>query len=463
MISEKCTKGNNKINDKSNHDDTITLSFFTTPFIFIFLTDCNYFINNNFFEFFYKCMKINDKEHVMKIFLSNSNKWINNKNIIISYIFKLIKINIYDKLYDNVYSDNIYITCDRIFINIKIIFFFSYLSYYLFDSLSLEKCEDNVVLIKNFKDEIEESQQDIELNSSSNDNISKKITEQIGKNVDPYYDMSNKWIENIMSSKLLTFLKSFLNDANKKNVNEIDSENGFEDIIMHINFSKDLFNLIYDKRNCFYYLSAINVNLYHNSEEDVDNDYNFETHKIIQELLNNFEINIDIINFKELTELPVRKILVLFFLSIFRILYNGNILKSLSLKFENGDIKKYLIFLNYFIFFNYFVSYLSEEVKLATSKHFSCSTYYTISFLLDIILCFYGIGEHVEKMEEFPEYSELKRKENSKNENSKNEIFMEIRNELKILNNKLKHTIEELSNKGKKYIFPQTEILINKI
>ncbi|CXI20879.1 conserved Plasmodium protein, unknown function [Plasmodium berghei] len=407
--------------------------------------------------------------HINVYRLSNSDKCINNKNIIVSYIFKLIKINIYDKLFDNGYSNDIYIPYDRIFINIKIIFFFNYLSYYLFHSLSLQKCEDAVISIKNFKDEIEKSEQVIELNNSLNDDIAKEITEKMDKNVDPYYCVNNECIEKIMPSNLLFFLKSFFNNPNRKNVNEINSENIFNDIIMHIIFSKDLFNLIYDKRNYFYYLSNINVNLDHSSEF-IDNDYSFKTHKIIQELLNNFERNIDIINFKELTTLRVRKILILFSLFIFRISYNGNILKRSFLKYENGDIKKYLNFFNFFILFNYFVSYLSEEILVVADKQFSCSAYYTISFLLDIILCFYGIIENIEKMEEFPDYRELKKKENNKKEFGEkkiseinNEILMEIRNELKILNKKLKHTIEELSNKGKKYFFPQTEILINKI
>ncbi|VTZ67839.1 conserved Plasmodium protein, unknown function [Plasmodium chabaudi chabaudi] len=371
--------------------------------------------------------------------LSNSEKWLDSQNIIISYIFKLIKINISDKLYDNGYSDDIYISCDSIFISIKIIIFFSYLSYYLFPSLSLQSCEK----------EIEKRQQNIELNNAEN----------VGKNVGTYYCINNEWIEEIRSSNLFSFLTSFFNTTNRADMNEVDSENGLDDIILHIHFSKNLFNLIYDKRNCFYYLSVIDANLDHTIASG-DDDYSFRTHKIIQELLDNFERNIDIINFKELTNLPVRKVLILFSLSIFRISYNGNILKTPFLKSENGDIKKYLNFLNYFILFNYFVSYLSEEINGVASEAFSCSTYYTISFLLDIILCFYGIVENIEKMGELPEYVELRKEEL---EEESNELLMVIQNEFKNLNQKLKHTIEELSNKGEKYIFPQTQILINKI
>ncbi|KEG01622.1 conserved Plasmodium protein, unknown function [Plasmodium vinckei vinckei] len=372
--------------------------------------------------------------------LSNSDKWLDSQNIIISYIFKLIKINIYDKLFDNVCSDDIYISCDNIFISIKIIFFFSYLSYYLFPSLSLQSCEE----------EIKKRQQTIELNN----------VEKVKKNLDTYC-MNTEWVEEIRYSNLFSFLKSFFTTTN-----ETDLQNGFDDIIVQINFSKNLFNLIYDKRNCFYYLSAINGNLDH-TIESVDNDYSFRTHKIIQEILDNFERNIDIINFKELTNLSVRKVLILFSLSIFRIFNNGrNILKSPFLKLGNGDIKKYSNFLNYFILFNYFVSHLDEEINTVASEGFSCSTYYTISFLLDIILCFYGIVENIEKFGEFPEYAKLKKgEENIEEEFEKksNTILMAIRNELKNLNKKLKHTIEELSNKGEKYIFPQTQILINKI
>ncbi|CAD2100429.1 hypothetical protein YYG_03606 [Plasmodium vinckei petteri] len=388
--------------------------------------------------------------------LSNSDKWLDSQNIIISYIFKLIKINIYDKLFDNACSDDIYKSCDSIFISIKIIFFFSYLSYYLFPSLSLQSCEED----------IEKRQQDIELNNSENDSILKEVTEQVDNNVSTYYCMNNEWVEEIRSSNLFSFLKSFFSTANRANVNEADLQNEFDDIILQIHFSKNLFNLIYDKRNCFYYLSAINVHLDHTIESVDDNDYSFRTHKIIQELLDNFERNIDIINFKELTNLPVRKVLILFSLSIFRIFYNGSILKIPFLKSENEDIKKYLNFLNYFILFNYFVSHLSKEINGVASEAFSCSTYYTISFLLDIILCFYGIVENIEKLGEFPEYAELiKEEENSKEEFEKKSmaILMVIRNELKNLNKKLKHTIEELSNKGEEYVFPQTQILINKI
>ncbi|CAD2088309.1 conserved Plasmodium protein, unknown function [Plasmodium vinckei brucechwatti] len=387
--------------------------------------------------------------------LTNSDKWLDSQNIIISYIFKLIKINIYDKLFDNVCSDDICISCDRIFICIKIIFFFSYLSYYLFPSLSLQSCEK----------EIENRQQNIELNNAENYGISKEVTEKVDKNIDTYYCMNNEWVEEIRSSNLFSSLNSFFSTTNRTNLNETDLQNEFDDIILHINFSKNLFNLIYDKRNSFYYLSAINANLDH-TIEFVDNDYSFRTHKIIQELLDNFERNIDIINFKELTNLPVRKVLILFSLSIFRIFYNGNILKTPFLKSENGDIKKYLNFLNYFILFNYFVSHLSEEINGVASGAFSCSAYYTISFLLDIILCFYGVVENIEQMGEFHEYAELKKgEENNEEEFEKKSkaIFMVIQNEFKSLNKKLKHTIEELLNKGEIYIFPQIPILINKI
>lgn len=75
-------------------------------------------------------------------------------------------------------------------------------------------------------------------------------------------------------------------------------------------------------------------------------------------------------------------------------------------------------------------------------------------------MCFYGIVENIEKMGELPEYVELRKEEL---EEESNELLMVIQNEFKNLNQKLKHTIEELSNKGEKYIFPQTQILINKI
>ncbi|CRG94424.1 conserved Plasmodium protein, unknown function [Plasmodium gallinaceum] len=393
----------------------------------------------------------------IKIFILKNNKSVNNNYILINYllrIFKEVKLND---------SSN-----DNIFILIKIILLFYFTSFYLSESLFLkidniceEKVEDdkceislkrkidnknivnfipskkkmkkrkiNVVSVnKNNEEKIDEN------NLKMNINIFSK-EEKVEKRTIFYSDIFYNKIDILI---LISFLKkSFNNFVNIKKNSKI---NNLEYILPYF-FSRKIFSLFLERE--FFYLSLINKNL--ENIKCVNNSYDIRTHKYVQEMLDEFENNIKFVSFEKLINLPVRTIIKLFCISIFKMAANKNILYvTFSNNLQNLP-REYFYHLNFFLYFYYFISFLIKKICNFAKDSFSFSNYYSISFLIDTILCSYCIKEEVEKVMVLFE---------------REEIYVKTKKKLKKLNKKLNNVIDNISKYENKNFFPNTEFIKN--
>ncbi|CRG98648.1 conserved Plasmodium protein, unknown function [Plasmodium relictum] len=391
----------------------------------------------------------------IKVFILKNNKSVNSSYILINYlirVFKEIKLS----------SDS----CNNLFIIIKIILLFYFTSFYLFhslffknDNISEGKLKDNkckkslkrkignknfvnfitnkkkmikgefneVSVYKNNKEEIEKNNLEVHTNVFVKE-------EKVEKGYNFYSDTFHDKID---TSFFISFLKKSLNKF--INIKKNSKMNNLEHILPYF-FSRKFFNLLLEKE--FFYFSLINKEF--ENLNCVNESYNLRTHEHVQEMLDNFENNINFVSFKKLIDLPVRTIIKLFCISIFKVATNKNILYvTFSNNLKNLP-NEYFYHLNFFLYFYYFISFLIKKILYFTKCSFSFSNYYSISFLINTILCSYCIKEEVEKV-----MTSFKGEE----------IFEITKKKIKKLNKKLNNTIDNISKYENKNFFPNAEFI----
>lgn len=98
-----------------------------------------------------------------------------------------------------------------------------------------------------------------------------------------------------------------------------------QNIYCLIFFGIEFFNILLEKE-IYYYVSINNKKNFENVTYDNNEEsYNYITHKYIEELINKYEKHINFVSFKKLEQLPIRKIIKLLIVSLFKMSYNRNI------------------------------------------------------------------------------------------------------------------------------------------
>ncbi|SOV22036.1 conserved Plasmodium membrane protein, unknown function [Plasmodium sp. DRC-Itaito] len=326
--------------------------------------------------------------------------------------------------------------CDKIFKIIKIITLYYFVCFYmcpplLYDTnIEMDEKEDdnNCLSYDNTSGEEEKKkvhkrkfceisnyiEDDIHLKTHHNDekNNLNGISDirDIEKEDDEKYFIYNRNIKVKVDISLFPlFLKNYFN--NYMNIKNEGKVYGLEDILPDF-FCIEFFNILLETE--IYYYIPINNNknfenvIYDNNEES----YNLITHKYIEELINKYEKHINFVSYKKLVYLPIRKIIKLLIVSLFKMSYNRNIFfDPLSYNIKKDILLNiFLDNLNFVLIFYYFISYIMNRMNYFLNASFSLRNYYSFWFFVDIILCCYCIKE--EKMKKLKlswskEYEEI--------------------------------------------------------
>ncbi|SCA48503.1 conserved Plasmodium protein, unknown function [Plasmodium ovale] len=417
----------------------------------------------------------------MNISICEKEKNVNNSHIIVSYLFSLIeKLDMSENS-----SDGSFHQCDSLFATIKIILLFYFTSFYLFPSLCIRggsRFEGDILNVerKGKKRRVIRTVKRGKYGGASDNAAEVEVgtsSDEVCEDMDALHASyaSCASVERLVcrgslgiTTDVITFV-SFLKRAFDKpeDIEPVGKLTNLEEILPHFSLPIKLFNHVFEKE--VYYVSAINSNF--EKYTCLNSTYNFNAHKDSQELLGKFEDNIKVVTFNKFVDLPVRKVTKLLTISIFKMSYNSNIIRSNFLGNLRNLPREYFYHLNFLLFFFHFICILINKMAVIAEGSFSLRNYYTISifillffflkFLVDIILCSYCMKEEVEKaMSCSPcEAVEVEGEEHEENTEHAQEICLAIKRGLAGLRKKMRYTIDDISKREKKYLFPNANFL----
>ncbi|ETW19265.1 hypothetical protein PFFVO_01838 [Plasmodium falciparum Vietnam Oak-Knoll (FVO)] len=234
------------------------------------------------------------------------------------------------------------------------------------------------------------------------------------------------------------FLKNYFN--NYMNIKNEAKVYGIEHILPDF-FGIEFFNILLEKE-IYYYVSINNKKNFENVTYDNNEEsYNYITHKYIEELINKYEKHINFVSFKKLEQLPIRKIIKLLIVSLFKMSYNRNIFFgpfSYNIK-KDILLNMFLDNLNFVLIFYYFLSYLINRLHSFLDVAYSLKNYYSVWFYVDMILCCYCIKEEKMKKLKLPWSKEYE------------EIDLILNEALIDLNKKVKHMLDLILKHDERY------------
>ncbi|KJP87835.1 hypothetical protein AK88_02439 [Plasmodium fragile] len=393
----------------------------------------------------------------VNICIVDEDKNMNNSLFIMDYLFGVIeRVGLTDHPLPGSSND-----CDRLFVLVKVAFLFYFATFYLSPCLLSKRRgsfypERGAVDIRNnhrggevsgvvpaAKDGEADLQADVAVGQ-----------EHI------YYD--HREDVTIDVSTFVTFVKKTLSKSgNKEEESELDK---FAYVMPHFHMACKFFDVLLEQG--IMYTCSVNKDL--QEMTSVNLEYNLSTHVEFENMLTKIKSSITIVSVNSIVDLPVRGIIKLLAITIFKMSLNRNILYAHLVNnadcFSNG----YLYDLNIFFFFHHFVSCLIQRVRSLLDSPFSQRSYYTISFLIDILLCAYCIMEEVAKTMEMTPYRGATGNVTHEVDNPDDPDVMDeppleaAKRSLQKLNEQLRCTLNEMPQNEKRYFFPRVKLLVEK-
>ncbi|GAW79390.1 hypothetical protein, conserved [Plasmodium gonderi] len=395
----------------------------------------------------------------VKVQIDNNSKNINNSVVITDYLFSVIdRVGLTDSTLE--VGKNI---CERLFILVKIIFLFYFVSFNLFPSL-----ETNWRLVNSGLNDDRRKVADGMVKAGKKDELDILTSVDMRTEHIYYYKTEDVIID------VELFVKYLKEVFSQNEYTQIEHKmNMFVYVMPHFSITRRLFNFMFEQD--IMYISNVNKDLEYFA--CTRQGYDLNTHVTFQELLNKFESCMNVFSFKKLLDLPVREVIKLLTITIFKMSINRNILHVHLLNNFKNLPNEYFYDLNFFLFFYHFLSFLIQKMRSLAECSFSQRTYYSISFIIDTLLCSYCIKENVEKTTNMESYRISKGLSSDSEENDSRDkpdeepynrseemtsetILTVIKGKIEKLNDLLRHVVNEISEKEKKYVFPKVQLLI---
>ncbi|EUD65283.1 hypothetical protein C922_04412 [Plasmodium inui San Antonio 1] len=411
----------------------------------------------------------------VNICIENGEKNLNNSLFIMDYLFGVIdRLGLTGPPLAGSSND-----CDRLFVLVKVAFLFYFASHYLFPSLLSERRgsfppEGGAIDagknrrgrgVTAIMPSTKEGEADLQADATVG-------WEHI------YYDHSADITVDVPT--FVAFVKETLSKSgNKEEESQLDK---FAYVMPHCQMACRFFDVLFE--HGIMYTSSVNEDL--QEMINVNLEYNLSTHVEFQNMLTKIESSITIVSFKSIVDAPVMGIIKLLAITIFKMSLNRNILYARLVNNSDCIPNEYLYDLTFFFFFHHFVSWLIQRVRSLSDGPFSLRSYYSISFVIDTLLCTYCIMEEVAKtMEMTPcraasedaknEEYEANEADKANKEDTANRAnnpdgpdvigeppLAAAKGSLQILNERLRYILNEMPQKEKRYLFPRVTLLVEK-
>ncbi|ANQ06248.1 Uncharacterized protein PCOAH_00004130 [Plasmodium coatneyi] len=348
--------------------------------------------------------------------------------------------------------------CDRLFVLVKVAFLFYFASFNLFPCLLFKRrgsFQPEGGAIDNGKDRMGREVTDV-LAVAKEDESDLQADEAVGKEHIYYHHNAGVTVD---VSTFVTFVKEALSkNGNKEEESQLDK---FAYVMPHCQMACRFFDVLFEQG--IIYTCSVNEDL--QQMESMNLEYNLSTHIEFQKMLTKIESSITIVSLSSIVDLPVRGIIKLLTITIFKMSLNRNILYARLV--NNSDciyLNEYLYDLNFFFFFHHFVSCLIQRIGSLSDGPFCQRSYYSISFLIDTLLCAYCIMEEVAKtMEMTPSWGattdEADKADQADNPDGPDMMAEPPRaaakRSLQKLNERLRCTLNEMAQKEERYLFPR--------
>ncbi|VUZ93651.1 conserved Plasmodium protein, unknown function [Plasmodium vivax] len=408
----------------------------------------------------------------VNICMGNKAKNPNNSLFIMDYLFGVIERVALTRLPQAGCSND----CDRLFLLVKAAFLFYFVSFYLFPCL-LSKRRGSFNLEGGAIDEGQNRRgREVtgDLTAAKEGEADLQSDAPVGRE-HIYYDHSADVTVDVPT--FVAFVKETLfKSGSKEEESQLDK---FAYVMPHSHMACRFFDVLFEQG--VMYACSVNGDL--QQMPSVDLEYNLSTHVEFQNMLTKIESSITIVSFNSIVDVPVRGIIKLLTITIFKMSLNRNILFARLVNNSDCFPNGYLYDLNFFFFFHHFVSSLIQRVRGLSDGPFSQRSYYCISFLIDTLLCAYCIMEEVAKtMEVTPcrgatgdavNAAKAAKAANEAYEADKanNPDGPDVPGEpplaaakwsLQKLNERLRCTLNEMPQKEKRYLFPRVKLLVEK-
>ncbi|GAB64878.1 hypothetical protein PCYB_032890 [Plasmodium cynomolgi strain B] len=400
----------------------------------------------------------------VNVCIENKGKNLNNSLFIMDYLFGVIdRVGLTDHPMAGCSND-----CDRLFVLVKVAFLFYFVSFYLFPCLlskrrgSLHPEGGAIDVGENRRDREEVTGV---LAAVKQGEADLQVDAAIGRE-HMYYDHSEDATVDVAT--FVEFVKETLSKSgNKEEEPQLDK---FAYVMPHSHMACRYFDILFEQG--VMYTCSVNEDL--QQMTSVNLEYNLSTHVEFQNMLTKIESSITIVSFNSIVDVPVRGIIKLLAITIFKMSLNRNILYARLVNNSDCFPNEYLYDLNFFFFFHHFVSWLIQKVWSLSDGPFSQRSYYSISFLIDILMCAYCIMEEVAKTMEMTfcrgatgdaanEADKANEADNPDGPHMMGEPpLAAAKRSLQKLNERLRCTLNEMPQKDKRYLFPRVKLLVEK-
>ncbi|CAA9986630.1 conserved Plasmodium protein, unknown function [Plasmodium knowlesi strain H] len=348
--------------------------------------------------------------------------------------------------------------CDRLFVLLKVVFLFYFASSYLSPCLLSKRRgyflpDGGVIDVNRNCREREVTDFFVGTKEGERDLQDAAV---VGKEHTYYNHKADVTVD---VSTFVSFVKDILSkDGNMEEKPQLDK---FAYLMPNYQMACKYFDVLFEQG--VMYTCSVNDDLEKMACENLE--YNLSTHIKFQNMLMRIESSITIVSFRSIVDLPVKGIIKLLAITIFKMSLNRNILYGRLVNNSDCLLNESLYDLNFFIFFHHFVSCLIERVRNFSDGPFSQRSYYSISFLIDILLCAYCIMEEVAKTMEMTPYrgSPSDRADNSDDPEMMGKPPLAAgKGSLEKLNERLRCILNEIPQKEKRYHFPRIKLLVEK-